>query len=60
MCGDIITTVDVDECATNLHNCSNEENRKCNNTYGGFNCVCADGYEEDSSQRCVGKNGDSF
>ena len=46
---------DIDECSEGVHNCSIEHNRKCNNTIGEFECVCDDGYEENSSGMCIGE-----
>ena len=48
-------TSDVDECFEGIHNCSSRDKRKCNNTRGGFKCVCDDGYEENGNGTCVGK-----
>ena len=47
--------LDIDECSEGVDNCSSVDNRKCNNTNGGFECVCEYGYEENSSGTCVGK-----
>ena len=46
---------DVDECFEGVHNCYSEDKRKCNNTIGDFECVCIDGYQENSSGICVGE-----
>ena len=46
---------DIDECSEGAHNCSIEHNRKCNNKIGEFECVCDDGYEENSSGMCIGE-----
>lgn len=35
--------VDVDECATDTHDC--DPNASCSNTPGGFDCACDDGFE---------------
>ena len=50
---------DIDECFEEDHNCLSEDYRKCNNTVGGFECVCDNGYEENSNGTCVGKYGHS-
>ena len=47
---------DIDECFEEPGSCLSEDNRKCKNTNGSFECICADGYEEDSSGACVGKS----
>ncbi|KAL9975444.1 hypothetical protein ACROYT_G012605 [Oculina patagonica] len=36
---------DVDECKTNSHSC--DVNAVCNNTKGGYNCTCKEGYTGD-------------
>ena len=35
-------TIDIDECATNQHNCS--ERMDCRNTVGSYECMCKEGY----------------
>ena len=37
-----ITIIDIDECATNQHNCS--DRMDCKNTMGGYECRCKEGY----------------
>jgi hypothetical protein len=39
---------DIDECSKNLDNCD-KETQICNNSLGGFNCSCREGYEGDGS-----------
>ena len=34
---------DVDECALEVHKCS--DNAVCSDTEGDYNCTCVDGYE---------------
>ena len=40
--------IDVDECQTDTHNCS--ENAECSDTHGSFNCTCNEGYDGDGLQ----------
>ena len=47
--------LDIDECFEEVHTCLSDDNRKCNNTYGGFECICDNGYEEDSNGTCIGE-----
>ena len=47
----IIITLDVDECATGVHNC--KSNERCVNKIGRFVCRCLDGYESVNNE-CVG------
>ena len=42
---------DIDECVTETQNCSNDT--VCNNTKGGFNCMCKAGFTGDG-QNCTG------
>ena len=49
------TISDIDECFEETHNCSSVDNRKCNNTIGGYECICDNGYEENINGTCVGK-----
>ena len=43
--------VDIDECVTGRHNCS--ENANCTNTNGSFTCQCKEGYTGDGVE-CEG------
>ena len=42
---------DIDECVIGTHNCSNDT--ECNNTKGGFNCMCKAGFTGDG-KKCTG------
>lgn len=43
--------LDLNECTTGSHNCDH----KCNNTFGGFECSCYDGFVLSSNQAtCIG------
>jgi len=42
---------DIDECATETHNCS--DRAMCNNTKGGHNCTCKKGFIGDG-ENCTG------
>ena len=45
-------TSDTDECQENTSRCSQE----CNNTIGGYQCYCKDGYSlANDSHTCEGK-----
>ena len=44
--------IDVDECATGLHNC--HTNATCNNAPGSFDCTCYNGYVGDGFS-CIEK-----
>ena len=41
-CSLILSSSDVDECVTNIHNC--DDNAMCINTEGSFHCMCHMGY----------------
>ena len=49
----LIQYSDVDECATNEHDC--DENAICENTGDSFTCSCKDGYHG-NGKTCLGKN----
>ena len=36
--------VDVDECTTGVHNCTQDQ--RCVNIPGGYDCECCSGYEK--------------
>ena len=51
-----VFSVDIDECETGAHNCS----QRCNNTEGSYHCFCYDGYMlEADLQNCSGNFTDS-
>ena len=39
----VVLLLDIDECSTGDHNCS--QRQKCINRIGDYICVCASGYE---------------
>lgn len=44
---------DIDECASNLHDCQ----QICINTVGGYNCSCQDGYLlQEGGLKCAGNS----
>ena len=45
---------DVDECATNAHNCA-AEGGLCGNTVGGYTCSCGSGYYGDGVACAAGR-----
>ena len=51
---DSVDNLDINECYEETHNCLLEENRKCSNTIGQFDCVCSDGYMENDAGVCTG------
>ena len=44
---------DIDECERDIDDCG--EHRICNNTHGGYECLCRRGYEDDNNGSCIGK-----
>ena len=44
--------IDINECTTGRAECDN--NSVCENTNGGYNCKCNQGYTK-MNERCVGK-----
>lgn len=38
--------LDIDECSTEIHNCSQLQNEQCDNRPGTFVCECISGYEQ--------------
>ena len=42
---DLFMYTDFDECGNETDDC--DSNANCDNTYGGYNCTCYDGYEGD-------------
>ena len=49
----IFLATDFNECENNASECS--ENSYCNNTIGGYECLCNDGFEFGINDRCIGK-----
>lgn len=49
---DFTTCVDIDECALEIAECP--EGRACENTDGGFDCACSDGYFGSECAVCPG------
>lgn len=47
-----IVTVDIDECASDVHECV--ENAICSNTNGSYDCECAEGYRGHGFMNCTG------
>ena len=47
-----IMYIDIDECATILHDC--HANATCNNKNGSFGCICNYGYNGNGIS-CMGK-----
>ena len=45
---------DVDECEKGTFQCD-QQNTKCENNAGGYDCVCKVGYQLNNSSVCVGK-----
>jgi len=49
------TCVDIDECSSGLHDCGN--GMMCENTLGGYNCVCPPGFKASSTNSsCIDIN----
>merc|ERR1719498_215014 len=46
----VITCDDINECEENIHNCPPHSH--CRNTFGGYNCICKDGYEKNEDGHC--------
>ena len=49
----MLTSVDIDECATSLFEC--DEDAECINTIGSYNCTCNSGYTGDG-RVCTGED----
>ena len=49
---DFAECIDIDECALEIADCA--ELRICQNTFGGFNCACSDGYFGPECGECPG------
>jgi len=52
LCGGSLCRSDVDECALGTHNCDLNYGT-CENTDGGFTCICKAGYKNDGVN-CAG------
>ena len=51
----LILSTDIDECSVGSHNCKAELEEVCNNTVGGFECVCPEGFHRaNKSSMCLG------
>ena len=51
----IFYIADIDECSSSsLHNCTNNAGAVCENTIGGFRCVCENGFAGNGTT-CVGE-----
>jgi len=48
--------IDIDECTAQSDNCNLQENFTCENTIGGYQCVCKTGFDQVGPQECRGKN----
>lgn len=52
-----MTSLDIDECETEIHNCGS--NFQCQNTQGSFRCIpkvkCGAGYIQDALGNCIGE-----
>ena len=44
---------DIDECATNEHDCDVTKLRVCSNLPGKYECVCQSGYAENENGNCT-------
>ena len=51
LCELCFTHADINECDIGIHTCVNA---MCNNTDGGFNCICNDGFRklEETDDNC--------
>ncbi len=47
-------TIDINECDVGTDSC-NSTVSVCNNTLGGFNCVCRSGFNMTTDQNCIRK-----
>ena len=48
-----VLILDIDECASDKHNCSDDA--ACNNTKGSFNCTCKPGFTG-NGYKCEGEH----
>ncbi|XP_025082455.1 multiple epidermal growth factor-like domains protein 6 isoform X4 [Pomacea canaliculata] len=51
--------LDVDECLANVSIC-NGPHEVCNNTLGGHDCLCVDGYQKNGTNTCTACTGNTF
>ena len=48
-----LLAADFNECENNASECG--ENKYCNNTIEGYECLCNDGFEKNENDSCIGK-----
>ena len=52
---DIFISLDINECeTTGFRSCNLTERKVCNNTFGGFECICQPGYNSSVDEICIG------
>ena len=45
----------MDECVLGTDDCNTKPNSQCNNTDGGYECLCVMGYQKNSQDYCEGR-----
>ena len=50
-CNTNLMQLDINECLGDMHGCEQE----CNNTEGGYQCSCTDGFNLVDQHNCTGK-----
>ena len=50
-----VISKDIDECATNDHDCDVTKLRVCSNLPGKYECVCQQGYAENKNGNCTSR-----